>query len=165
MLTSQHDIVINTGPIIALSIGLARPETVLRHFGRIIIPNEVAEEIRTGAPGLPGYTILNLEDRVEVFEQPTRIRPDLVMLLDRGEASVIQTGLDMETPRVCIDEAMGRRVARLNGLSVTGSLGMIVHAIRCGESIDLAQVISIMRRGGIWIAESLVNKALSLAGQ
>jgi predicted nucleic acid-binding protein len=48
----------------------------------------------------------------------------LLNTLDRGEAAVIQLALDEGVHTVCIDEAAGRRIARLNGLSVRGAISI-----------------------------------------
>ncbi|MBS3812105.1 MAG: hypothetical protein KGY44_09750 [Halanaerobiales bacterium] len=82
--------------------------------------------------------------------------------LDLGEASVIQTALNKNIETVCIDEAAGRRIARLNNLKLTGSLGIIISVINNGKDIDLEKVISTMRNNGIWISDKLKEKALYL---
>ena len=58
---------------------------------------------------------------------------------------VIQTALDEGVERVCIDEAVGPRMARLNGLTVTGSVGILVKARQRGYTIDLAAAVQRMR--------------------
>ena len=63
---------------------------------------------------------------------------------------------------VCIDESAGRRIARLNNLKLTGSIGIIISAIKNGEDIDLIKAINNMRNNGIWISEKLKEKALKL---
>jgi len=82
--------------------------------------------------------------------------------LDLGEASVIQTAFYKNIETVCIDEAAGRRIARLNNLKLTGSLGIIISVINNGKDIDLEKVISTMRNNGIWISDKLKEKALYL---
>ena len=82
--------------------------------------------------------------------------------LDPGEASVIQIALNKKIETVCIDEAAGRRIARLNNLKLTGSLGIIISAINNGENIDLKKVIKNMRNNGVWISDQLKEKALDL---
>ena len=52
--------------------------------------------------------------------------------LDRGEASVIQTALDLDIALVAIDEVVGRRAARLAGLQITGSIGILLKARKQG---------------------------------
>lgn len=115
MSTSDVDLVINTGPIIALAAGVEQPELVLRHLRKIIIPREVADEVLAGMPGSPGRTILTLGEHVEVVQTPTQIRSDLRTLLDRG------------------------------------------------ERLDLATIISNMRRSGIWIGDAVAQEAISLS--
>ncbi|TVR33317.1 MAG: DUF3368 domain-containing protein [Spirochaetaceae bacterium] len=163
MSTSHISLVINTGPIIALAAGVSHPEVVLRHFHRVLVPREVVREIRAGSTAAVGQNILDLGSPIEISHSDVNVRKDLVLALDRGEASVIQTALEKQIALVCIDEAIGRRVARLNGLSVTGSLGLIIHAIHRGEAIDIASTINTMRANGIWLSEQLERQAIKLA--
>jgi|GEM_PF-6809762 len=47
------------------------------------------------------------------------ITPLLLNFLDLGEASVIQLALNQSVKTLCIDEAVGRRIARLKGWDVS----------------------------------------------
>ena len=85
--------------------------------------------------------------------------------MDRGEASVIQTALDEGIETVCIDEAVGRRVARLNGLKVTGSIGVLLRAERTGWNFSMAEAIRRMIGQGIWLGDGVVGFALREAGE
>jgi predicted nucleic acid-binding protein len=82
--------------------------------------------------------------------------------LDEGEAAVIQTAGDLSISRVCIDEAAGRRMARLHGLAVTGSLGILIKSIKRGSGIDLELCIKKMRLHGVWIGEQTAQKSLRM---
>lgn len=62
--------------------------------------------------------------------------------LDRGEASVVKLAINEGIETVCIDEHLGRRVARLNGLRVTGSLGILIRAKREGHSLCISDAVS-----------------------
>ncbi|WP_243714094.1 hypothetical protein [Nostoc sp. 106C] len=64
----------------------------------------------------------------------------LLNSLDLGEASVIQLALNKNIPTVCIDEAVGRGIARLSGLLVTGSIGILLRAKREGYPLYLNAV-------------------------
>ncbi|MFW6232252.1 MAG: DUF3368 domain-containing protein [Spirochaetota bacterium] len=48
-------------------------------------------------------------------------------------------------------------------MSVTGSLGLIIHAIHRGEAIDISSTINTMRANGIWLSEQSERKAIKLA--
>ena len=106
MSTYRIRLVINTGPIIALAAGMSRPDAVLRHFAQVLLPREVVREIRAGASGAIGQSVLDLGSPIEMSHSVVDFRKDLELALDRGEASVIQTALDTQIGLVCIDEAI-----------------------------------------------------------
>ena len=74
---------------------------------------------------------------------------------------MIQTALDLGLPLVCIDEAAGRRVARLCELNLTGSIGILIKAKQSGLAVDVPQALARMRRHGIWLSDRVVQFALS----
>ena len=63
---------------------------------------------------------------------------------------------------VCIDEIVGRRIARLHNLKITGSLGIVIAASKRGVELNIEQIISNMRKHGIWIGQELEKKVLKL---
>ena len=88
------------------------------------------------------------------------ITPFLRNALDLREASVIQLALDENIHTVCIDESMGRRIARLNGLKLTGSIGVLIHAKQDGFDISMSEAIKRMRSQGIYLSQKVVDFAL-----
>lgn len=85
--------------------------------------------------------------------------------LDPGEASVIHTAITNRIPTVAIDEKAGRRIARLHGLQVTGSLGILIKAKEHGIIDSLSDCITRMQTHGIWISPPLIQQALTAAGE
>ena len=81
-------------------------------------------------------------------------------MLDPGEASVIQSAIDLSITTVAIDEKQGRRLARLHQLQVTGSIGILVKAVRAGFIPDLRACFDRMHLHGIWISQDLQLEAL-----
>ena len=73
---------------------------------------------------------------------------------------MIQLALTERISTVCIDEASGRRVARLHGLSLTGSIGILIRAKREGYPLVMSQAITQMREKGIWLSERVIQIAL-----
>jgi len=96
---------------------------------------------------------------------PASIPVYLANALDRGEAAVIATALDLEIPLVCIDETVGRRVARLAGLEITGSLGMLIKAKKRGFPVVIKQAAQLMHEHGIWLSSGVISAALAAAGE
>jgi predicted nucleic acid-binding protein len=161
----QKEIVINTGPLIALVAATGDLAILHGLYSRIVIPFEVCREILAG--GQSGFAVPEFLSVAFLDKQtkPTNVGPFLRNSLDIGEASVIQTALDMGIPTVCIDEAVGRRVARLNNLTVTGSIGILIRAKKEGAAISIRTVLDNMHRHGIWIGNNIADTAIKLAGE
>lgn len=154
-------VVINTGPIVALVAALEGDLALLgKLYESIVVPREVWEELGSGGPTSPELQAINSNPVFAVAAQGIALQPLLAAQLDRGEASVVQTALNGDIATVVIDEKAGRRLARLNGLQVTGSLGVLMRAKREGLIPSLTEAIERMRLHGIWLSPKLVELAL-----
>jgi len=104
-------IVINTGSILALVSALGDLEILKVLYEEVYIPLEVCDEIMKG--GTTGFAIKEFEQATWLIKQQNKITIPLFLesSLDVGEASVIETALQCKIPTVCIDEAVGRRIA------------------------------------------------------
>ena len=126
MLRMPDTIVTNTSPLIALVAATGNLDILSKLYERVIVPREVANEIQAG--GQSGFGVVEFDEAKHLFIQPelSSIQPLLLNSIDIGEAAVIQTALNQKIMTVCIDEEAGRRVARLSGLKVTGSIGILL---------------------------------------
>ena len=160
-----NKIVINTGPILALIAGLGDLNVLNSLYKRVVVPYEVCEEIMAG--GSTGFGVREFNDAnfLIKLDKPTIMQPYLQNSLDLGECSVIQTALDEKIQTICIDEAVGRRIARLNGLTLTGSLGIMIRAKKEGHSFILREAIKQMQAHGVWLNERIINFALKQVGE
>ena len=77
----------------------------------------------------------------------------------------IQSAINEGIQTVCIDDTVGRRIARLSGLKLTGSLGILLKAKREGCPVLLNESIILMRDRGIWLSDRLVSNVLEQAGE
>ncbi len=158
-------IVINTGPILALVAGLGDLNVLKSLYKRVVVPKEVCEEVIAGGATGFGVREFNDADFLIKLDKPTRIQPYLLNSLDLGESSVIQTALDEKIQTAGIDEAVGRRIARLNGLTLTGSLGILIRAKREGYTFKLHEAINQMQAHGVWVSERIIVFALRQVGE
>lgn len=160
-----EEIVINTGPVLALIAGLGSLSILNSLYRRVLVPYEVCEEVLScGSTGF-GVREFSDADFLAKVDSPAEIQPYLRNSLDLGENSVIQTALDKKINTVCIDETVGRRIARLNGLNLTGSLAIMIRAKKEGHPFMLREAVSRMRTQGIWLSERLIAFALKQAGE
>ena len=157
-----RSLVTNTTPLIALTAATGGLEVLRFLFERVVVPLEVADELRVGGPKAFGLDVFNAAASwLELQTQPAALQPFLQNSLDKGEAAVIQTALNLKLPLVCIDETAGRRIARLCNLSLTGSVGILLKARNQGFAIDIPQALDKMRRQGIWLSDEVVRFALA----
>jgi predicted nucleic acid-binding protein len=156
----EKKIVINTGPTIALVAAWGDLKILKELYKQVIVSHEVSQEILAG--GANGFAVKEFQkaDWLDIRTKPLEILPHLSNSLDLGEASVIQLALNEGIPNVCIDEEVGRRVARLNNLKVTGSTGVLVRAINEGFDFSIADAIKRMKRQGVWLSEQVIAFAL-----
>lgn len=156
----RKKIVINTGPIIALAAALGDLNVLETLYSQVIVSHEVSREILAG--GSNGFAVKEFRQAkwLEIRNQPLEIMPHLFNSLDLGEASVIQLALNENIRNVCIDEDVGRRVARLNNLKVTGSVGILIRAKKEGLSFSMIEAIQKMKQQGVWLSDNVIEFAL-----
>ena len=87
-------LVINTGPISALTAALDDLSLVGGLFDEILVPNEVQRELQLGAQDRPGWREVSSAGCFSLLPTDVEPSPYLRNSLDRGEAAVIQAALD-----------------------------------------------------------------------
>ena len=160
-----EQIVINTSPLIALVAALGELTILQSLYTEVLVPFEVCQELLSG--GATNFASPEFTAATWLQKQPAplTISPLLLNSLDIGEASVIQLALNEKIQTVCIDEAVGRRIARLSVLSLTGSIGILLRAKREGYPISLQQAIQQMLHQGIRLSATVIDFALKEAGE
>ncbi len=158
-------IVMNTSPTLALIAALGDLKILRELYTEVWIPQEVCKEIAAGGPSGFGLVAFNEATWLKKQTQPVTPNPMLANSLDLGEAAVIQLALDRNIPTVCIDEAVGRRIARLSGLQLTGSIGILLRAKREGHPVTLKDSIQRMLGQGIRLSQAVIDIALKQSGE
>lgn len=159
------ELVINTTPIISLIAATGSLDMLPLLYSRVWVPVEVCREIQAG--GQDGFAITEFEQMNWLHKQKQAVKVSLLLQnsLDVGEAAVIQLALEQGIPLVAIDESVGRRFARLSGLTVTGSIGILLRAKKLGYPLTMTEAIRRMRQRGIWLGDKVVEFALREAGE
>jgi predicted nucleic acid-binding protein len=155
------EIVINTGPLLALIAALGDLSFLKSLYKRVLVPLEVCQEIECGGASDFGIAEFRKADFIHKRSQTLNVAPFLHNALDLGEAAVIQLALDEKIDTVCIDEAIGRRIARLNGLKLTGSIGILIRAKKNGLNFSMRSAIDQMQSRGIYLGQTVIDFALS----
>ena len=161
----SHDntraLVTNTTPLIALAAATGSLDALRVLYQRVIVPFEVETELCIGGMTCLGVAEFRQATWLERRSRAVSLSPHLSNTLDTGEASVIQIALNENIPLVCIDESVGRRIARLNGLTLTGSIGVLLKAKQAGYEVSIPDALNRMRQHGIWLSATVTAFALS----
>ena len=155
-------IVADSGPLIALG-RIGRLEVLPLLFGGVVVPPAVhAEVVRPPAAGASvladasWFTSTPLPDASEISA--------LLLSLDRGEAEAILLAEHLESA-ILIDERRGRDLARLRGLRVTGTGGVLLAAKRAAHISEVLPLLRDLEEAGVYIGEALKREALRRAGE
>jgi len=156
------DLVINTGPVISLTAAVGSLEFLQALYHQILVPREVFIELQAGGLDCSEIRAIRSSKVFVIAEEPVELPVLLNSQLDKGEASVIQNAVILGIPVVAIDEKMGRRIARLHQLSITGSVGILVKAAQAGLIPSLETCFERMHAHGIWISRDLQEHAFRI---
>jgi len=159
-------VVADAGPLIHLSlVRLLRLLPIL--YEQILVPDLVYNEVVREGDTLPGSAELRGADWIELVPHDPGA-PLLQLLraqLDPGEAAAIWVAVERKAALVLSDDRPARLAAEQLGLTVRGTLGILVEAKRRGEIREIASVVKELRDRGVWLSEWLVERILAEVGE
>lgn len=161
MPSAPEELVVNTGPLIALG-KIGAFELIEQLPIRFSTPRQVADEIEAGVR--LGYPVA-VPPWVAIRKLSGEILPLGQHILDVGESAVIQLAIERRISDVCIDEWRGRRAAASVGLRVTGSLGLLGRAKRLGLTPTVRPWLEKLGSAGIYFHPDLLKEFLSAMGE
>lgn len=151
-------IVSDTSAVTSL-LQIGRLEILPALYQQVVIPVEVAEELKRFHTGLPGFIeILPVTDRTRLARLQTE--------LDLGEAAAIALMLEGKGDLLLMDERRGRKIAMREGLVVVGVIGVLLEARRRGLIDSLTEVIRQLEQiADFRISPELKQRILQAAGE
>jgi len=160
----DKSIVINTSPLLALIAAWGDLERLRGLYQQVLVPLEVCAEIQYGGANGFGVAEFEVADFLSKQDEAVKIASFLRNSLDKGESAVIQLALNQGIQTVCIDEMVGRRIARLNELKVTGSTGILLRAWKENPDFSIPEAIERMQVRGIHLSDKVIEYALRESG-
>ena len=157
-------VVVNTTPIIALSL-IGELDLLHSMYGQVVVPPAVEAEVLAGGRDGIGRTELREASWLRVTSLQDPRRADLLADLDRGEAEVLALAQELNADLVIIDERLARLHAKRLGLTLTGTLGVLLRAKHLGHVKAVAPLINRLRQGGIHLSDLVVTEVLALADE
>lgn len=164
MVIKSKGIVVNTSPWISLSI-CGQISLLERLYYIIYIPTGVRDEIMAG--GRQSIGIRELEEspwiKIEKISDIEKIK--FLHELEQGEAEVIILAKEKGINDVMIDEKIARMQAKVLGINVIGTLGLLLKAKKEGLLSSVKPSIGKLLESGIWVKEEIARGILKDAGE
>lgn len=156
--------VVNASPLILLG-KINQLHLLTKLAGQVVIPHEVAGEIRAGSPDDPARVWLESAGRTLVADSRSFDLRVVAWDLGDGETSVISRALG-EPEAVCLlDDRAARDCALLFGAQVKGTVGILLLAKKAGLIPAVRPEIDALLRSGALLSDGVVREALQLAGE
>ena len=158
-------VIVNSTPIIVLS-NINRLDILKALYGQIIIPQAVFDEV-TAKSDSACYQIANHSDWIIVeqiinFDQKRMYQTRL----HAGEVEVMI--LAQQNPKadlIILDDNTAKKTAKFLGLTVTGTLGVLVKAKKDGIIKFVAPIIDDLINNGFYITDDIRRMVLDNAGE
>jgi uncharacterized protein len=141
---AERPVVSNTTPLISL-VGVGLLDLLPQLYASVWIPEIVRQEYQAGAK----LADPNLDSLSWVVLTPVIAGPDLLKVLDAGEAAAITLATATNARAILLDEADGRTIALQRGLPVVGTIAVVLRAKQAGLIPLVRPVVDAMiARGG-----------------
>lgn len=154
----------NTSPLLYLyRIGVI--EWLPKLFEEVWIPSAVIEELKEGQR--KGYDVPNLPDYHWLRVENPRSMPSEWLSLDLGigELAVMALALENQTHIVLLDDVLARHTAQAAGLTVWGTLKVLLEAKAQGLTDKIEPFVDRLSNTGMWLSGEIRQRILALAGE
>ena len=135
-------------------------------FGEIVIPSAVYNEVVIQGKYQPGAKETREADWIKVVEVQDHLAVNLLRNeLDQGESEALVLAKELGAVRILIDERLARRKARSVGLTVTGTLGVLLMAKEAGLIPAVRPLLDSLSETPFRMSENLYRRVLRMAGE
>lgn len=126
-------------------------------FGKILVPEAVAEEIQEKENRFKGFSEILQSGFIEVRQiKNESFSKGLKLDIDDGEAEAIVLAKELGSEIILMDELSARSQCKYHGLKPLGSIGCLILARNKGIITAVKPLLDDMRTlGNFWIKESL----------
>ena len=160
----MHRAISNTSPLLYLyRIGVL--EWFPKLFSGVWTPTAVVTELQEGRE--KGYDVPNPSDYdwLQVVEPHLVPSEWLALDLGAGELETMELALEHPGQVVLLDDALARRIAQAAGLTVWGTLRILLEAKSQGLTQSIEPLVDQLRKSGMWISDGIRQRVLARAGE
>lgn len=152
--------VVNASPLISLA-RIGHVQLLAALAADVIVPEGVVTEVGRGPQAL-GTGDLGVHRVVRVGEIHSTVA---AWDLGLGEGEVLSWAAATSGARAILDDGAARQCAAALGVPVRGTVGIVLAAKRAGIVQAVAPLIDRLRSAGLFLSETLVQRALASVGE
>jgi hypothetical protein len=158
-------VVVNTSPLILLA-KIGQLDLLARLYSEVIVPDAVWTELQAK----PGHETQQIEALIQASvlhrrqassQHLSRVSSDL----GRGEQEAIALAIQLQAGLVILDDQEGRRIARQESLSITGTIGVLIEAREKGLLPSIRHELDRLIEAGMWLDELFYHRVLQEFGE
>ena len=157
-------VVLNTSPQILLA-KIGRLDLLTQLYSDILVPASVLDELEAKPGEIEKIQALiqggDFQVQKAANENIDRIPADLGV----GEREAIALAIEKNADLVILDDREGREIARSRGLSVTGTIGILVEARERGLIPSIRLELDRLIEAGMWLNEAFYHRILQEFGE
>jgi len=156
-------IIADSSPLISLAI-IDMLELLEYYFDKVYVPFAVYKEVSVFEKPFSEKLKHYLEQKVLTVENIHMVSV-INERIDLGEAEAITLAFEKKADLIILDDSKARKTAKRNGLTVIGTLGLLLEAKKEGKIENLKQYIQILSDNDIRLSEQLKMDILIEAGE
>lgn len=162
--TPERLVVSNTSPLLYLH-QVSQLDLLRKLYGKLYVPSAVQLELKVGEElGVSVPDVGNLE-WIEVRDLDDLSLLPRVIDLGSGEAEAIALAASFPGSLLILDDALGRTIARLSGVTFTGTLGVLAKAKQLGLLANVRPVVEALQQTTMHLTPQLIALVLAEAGE
>lgn len=157
-------VIVNTSPLFYLH-RLGCLNILEKLYGEIVIPGAVVDELNEGkkvgedVPEITNYKWIKVKDVII----PAFIK--IISDLGQGEAEVLALACEEKKPLVIIDDEIARKIAKLQGIKLTGTAGVLLKAKTNNYIPEIKPVLEKLREVGFYLSDRVIAEVLKISGE
>ncbi len=157
-------VVCDTSPLILLA-KIRRLDLLFQLYQEIVVPASVLAEV-TAKSGKEADQIhaLVTDKKCQVRQATFNAVRGFPAELGPGERETIALALESRADLIIIDDQLGRHTAREKGLTVTGTVGVLVEAKQKSLIQSLKPILDdLISKAGFWVSQKLYDRVLEVS--
>ena len=161
----MQKVVSNSSPIIHLA-KIGKLSLLREYFNTIMVPESVFKECMAEGKDRKEVEAIKKAEWIRVAEvQDKKLVKLLQSFLDDGESEAIALSLESGADLILLDDSDARENARIYGLTVTGTLGVLLRAKKDRKISSLKENIIKLRGSGFWVSDFIEERLLEASGE